>query len=92
MRHGLQNSSRYTEDSGGRLCIQCRGDSEADPADGNRGGKDHGISGALYHRIYLSGSVLADIASGQCERAADMAGKGDQSGGRADHCRPSMGI
>ena len=25
-------------------------------------------------------------------RAADMAGKGDQSGGRADHCRPSMGI
>lgn len=49
-------------------------------------------SGALYHRIYLSGSVLADIASGQCERAADMAGKGDQSGGRADHCRPSMGI
>lgn len=87
-----QNSSRYTEDSGGRLCIQCRGDSEADPADGNRGCKDHGISGALYHRIYLSGSVLADIASGQCERAADMAGKGDQSGGRADHCRPSMGI
>ena len=43
-------------------------------------------------KIYLSGSVLADIASGQCERAADMAGKGDQSGGRADHCRPSMGI
>ena len=89
MRHGFIKTAAGTPKI---QVADCRGDSEADPADGNRGCKDHGISGALYHRIYLSGSVLADIASGQCERAADMAGKGDQSGGRADHCRPSMGI